>query len=789
MTDACLATFVWGAPQWLLPAAVIGVLALVALTYCYLGGYLSWQWTSLAGLLKLTAFVLLLLCLLEPLYRGNRARPGANTFLVLADNSRSLQIRDPGNQLTRGEELKEQLQEDDHWTARLNQDFDTRWYAFDSRLETIADLTELQFDGEQSAVIDALMTATGRFLGRPLAGVMVLTDGNATDLPRNLALAGLPPIYPVILGSTKDVGDLRVDEVAVSQSNFEAAPISIQATVSCQGSRPDRVAVQVIDQEGTIVQQQTVADWQEGKSQTVRFRVKPLQHGILFYTVRVVDQTELEREVFEHPERSREAVLANNQRMVMVDHGGGPYRVLYVGGRPNWEFKFLRRAVEEDPEIELVGLVRIAKREPKFDFRSREGESTNPLFRGFGNQADEQAEQYDQPVLLRLGTRDESELRDGFPIAKDLLYAYDAVILDDVEADFLTRDQMTLLHQFVSERGGGLFMLGGLDSFDDGGYQRTQVSELLPVYLHSVQQLEVDDRFQWKLSREGWLQPWVRLRETSAAESLRLDNLPALVSAHGINSIKPGATVLAHIRNSQGDELPALVTQRFGKGRVGALLVADLWRWGLRRAADQPKDLDAAWRQTVRWLVADVPQRIEVDVSLDESLPLAPANLDIVVRDPTFEPLDNARVDVEITPPDDAEPIKMTAEPASQQRGTYRLQFTPRKAGAYRATVTATAPDGTQIGTRETGWTADLDRREFSRIQANRELLDQLARDTGGQMVTLDDVDHLVRDLPNRRAPVMESWSYPLWHHWLVMIVAIACLAGEWGLRRWKGLP
>ena len=44
---------------------------------------------------------------------------------------------------------------------------------------------------------------------------------------------------------------------------------------------------------------------------------------------------------------------------------------------------------------------------------SRSGERTNPLFRGFGNQADEQAEQYDQPVLLRLGINDKDELRGG----------------------------------------------------------------------------------------------------------------------------------------------------------------------------------------------------------------------------------------------------------------------------------------------------------------------------------------------------------------------------------------
>ena len=42
----------------------------------------------------------------------------------------------------------------------------------------------------------------------------------------------------------------------------------------------------------------------------------------------------------------------------MVHRRRGPYRLLYVSGRPNWEFKFLRRALQGEDEIELVGLIR-----------------------------------------------------------------------------------------------------------------------------------------------------------------------------------------------------------------------------------------------------------------------------------------------------------------------------------------------------------------------------------------------------------------------------------------------
>ena len=59
-----------------------------------------------------------------------------------------------------------------------------------------------------------------------------------------------------------------------------------------------------------------------------------------------------------------EATLANNLRVVTVHRDRGPYRILYVAGRPNWEFKFIRRALTSDAEIELVGLLRSLTRNP-----------------------------------------------------------------------------------------------------------------------------------------------------------------------------------------------------------------------------------------------------------------------------------------------------------------------------------------------------------------------------------------------------------------------------------------
>ena len=78
---------------------------------------------------------------------------------------------------------------------------------------------------------------------------------------------------------------------------------------------------------------------------------------------------------------------------------------------------------------------------------------------------------------------------------------------------------------------------------------------------------------------------------------------------------------------------------------------------------------------------------------------------------------------------------------------------------------------------------------EFRSLKPNRAYLEALAKRTGGQVLTMDGLRDFVRQLPQRHAPVMESWSKPLWENPVVYLFALACFVAEWGIRRWKGLP
>ncbi|HEX5176494.1 MAG TPA: hypothetical protein VFV83_05665, partial [Chthoniobacteraceae bacterium] len=479
------------------------------------------------------------------------------------------------------------------------------------------------------------------------------------------------------------------------------------------------------------------------------------------------------------------ATTANNESIVAVDRGSSTFRVLYVSGRPNWEYAFLRRAITEDTQTQLVGLIRIAKREPKFQFRGRAGESSNPLFRGFGQQSKEEIERYDQPVLIRLNTQDEFELRDGFPKTADELFKYRAVIVDDLESEFFSAEQMALLQRFVSHRGGGFMMLGGAESFAEGNFDRTPIGDMLPVYLNKAVAGHEHEPLHLGLTREGWLQPWIRLRATEADETRRLAELPSFDVLNNAREIKPAAMVLATVREG-GRDRPALVTQRFGRGRTAALLIGDLWHSGLGDESLQ-KDLGRTWRQTVRWLVADVPDAIELRVETEQGE--GKLKLQLRVRDPKFLPIDNASVRVKITPilhPEAA--LTLAADASSREPGLYECEFLPRESGGYRAEATAADENGAALGGAQTGWATNLAADEFRSLSPNVALMESIARQSGGALVRKEKLAEFVEELPAKRAPVTETVTHPIWHTPLFFSFALICFVGEWGIRRLKGL-
>jgi uncharacterized membrane protein len=804
--------------SWLVPAIVALAAPAAALVWASRRNVTERWVTLVCGSLKLAGVAVLALCLLEPLLVSQRAKPGANVFALIADNSQSMQVKDAGRPRSRGQLLREELTADPKgWQAALEQNFQVRRYTFDSRLQSTRDFGALDFGGPASALTTALRTAVDRWHGQPVAGVLLFTDGNATDLPGELPpLDGCPPVFPVVMGTETGLRDISVDKVTVSQTAFEDAPVTVQAAVAAHGFAGSDVRMQLTETAvesalfesndavrlptnspgashavASLVQHSDDAD----SELDYRFQIQPDKPGIHFYQLDARETGELK-----NPDTSSsEATLVNNRRLLVVDRGQDHFRILCVAGRPDWEYKFLNRALQDDPQVQMVTLLRIARREPKFEFIGRDGEASNPLFRGFGGDGDEETARYDQPVMERLNTKDEFELRGGFPKTAEELFKYHAVILDRVEAGFFSQEQLLLLRRFVSERGGGFLMLGGAEAFREGGYAETPIAPMLPVYLDRPADVQLPSLFKLSLTREGWLQPWMRLRATEADEQIRLASMPAFEVLNPVRESKPGASVLATVSDANNHSYPALVVQRFGSGSVASMMVGDLWRWGLQDEGMQ-KDLAKSWRQLVRWLVTDVPGRVTVETESTDD----PTQVRFVVkaRNEEFKPLDNAVARLTIRPvcllpqsgdssnaPVEIQSLILTADPSATESGRYEASYVVHAAGAYSVDALVTQPDGQVVGRAEAGWTSDPAADEFRSLKPNRALLETIARRTGGEIIAMDDLRNFVRHLPERHAPITETTTEPLWHNPAVFLFVLGCFIADWGIRRWKGLP
>ena len=799
------AGIVVGDDHWLFPAAIIAA-AGVILTFL-----LNRRRLAVAGiacLLRILGWLLIAGCLVNPLWSGARPRQGANVFAVVVDNSRSQTVSGT-NGKTRSEAMTGLLKKGERleppgWLHRIDKHFELRRYTLSGHLQRTSQLSSLDFDGVSSRLQTGLTRLTERFRGQPLAGVLLFTDGNATDIQSvQPELTGLAPVYPVVARDETLAPDLAITMVTPSQSAFDDAPVTVQVQTVTQAPKADAIRTTLLDPEGTPItsQARSVED-----DSPVRLQARPTKAGTVFYRVR--------SELLDKEGRPiDEATEINNSRLIAVDRGSEPRRVLYVSGRPNWEYKFLRRAVETDARTELVALIRIAKKEAKFEFRGRSGERSNSLFRGFEADEQEVAEEYDEPVLVRLGTKDDDELLSGFPEKSVDLFRYDAVILDDIEADFFTVDQHLLIREFVSRRGGGFLMLGGQESFRQGEYDRTPIGEMLPVELRrSV--AAANGPVRLSLTREGWLQPWVRLRSDEEDERLRLQSMSFFRTLNPTQRTRPGAQVMATVTDSSGKSWPALVVQRFGRGHTAALCIGDFWRWRLheglqqyerrrRRASAESTtpwdqlpeedrgDFARSIRQMVRWLVSEVPRRLTVTSSAAPGEGIHSLQLSARVRDLEFHAREDAKVIFQITRPDGTQ-LQLSGRPASDEIGRFDAHFLASTPGAWQCTVTAilenSEGDPEELSAAH-GWACQPDQREMASVQLNTKWLAAVAEQTGGRLIQPDELDSFVEELETAHAPVMEKFFWPLWNQWTVFLAALGCFLADWTIRRRLGVP
>ena len=106
-------------------------------------------------------------------------------------------------------------------------------------------------------------------------------------------------------------------------------------------------------------------------------------------------------------------------------------------------------------------------------------------------EGEEGESRYLSDAMLREGIRLDVRSPEGLPGSLQQLTGYDGIILSDIAAHRLGDERMDAIRDYVENLGGGVVMIGGMNSFGVGGYYRTPIEEILPVKLKAPDQEEI----------------------------------------------------------------------------------------------------------------------------------------------------------------------------------------------------------------------------------------------------------------------------------------------------------
>ncbi len=723
-------------PWWGYALVALSALGLAIFTYAGArvapGRKLALTALRAAALLLLVGAVLRPVRVLPPSSARDRLVP------VLVDVSRSMRVADAQGpaRMQRARAAAGEL------VASLDSVVRTEVWAFGDGVVR-SSLDDMQASAGRSDLSRALSAVHDHYRGRPLGGIVVVSDGgdtSAAEAPADLTV----PVFTVGVGEPRITRDREIVAISAGEPRLADSTVDVHVSAVSTGFGTQPLEL-TLTANGRPVDVRRVPVTDGGPVSAV-FTVSPDPALATVYRVEV-------------PVAPGEIAAENNSRSVLVEPPGRPRRLLLVEGAPGYEHTFLKRALSHDSSLDVDSVIRK------------------------GQTDDGQPTYFVQAAASRAAA-----LAAGYPRTRADLFAYDAVVFGNVDASFFTTEQLESTAAFVAARGGGLLVLGG-KSFEREGLAGTALDEVLPLdmsdrrYAVALTASDAPASGAVQLTGDGASHPATRVG-ASAGDARRLwGALPALASVALVGGPRAGAQVLA--TSGGGSEVrPLVAVQRYGQGRTMVFAGEASWRWRMMLPATDTT-YDTIWRQMSRWLAHGALEPVSV-VALGSPSPGTTEQVSVLVRDADFEPVGDAEVQIVVTAPGGDE-TRATATLADAADGRYDAPVRFADAGVYR--LAADARRGAErLGAGERVVLAGGADPEMADPRLNEAVLERLAQQTGGLYVTPDEVTRIP---PRLQAPAVVDGPpelRDLWHGAWSLLAVIGILAAEWTLRRQVGL-
>ncbi|MFP6872105.1 MAG: hypothetical protein VCA55_01230 [Verrucomicrobiales bacterium] len=743
----------------------------------------------LMGACQLLALLTLILIVLEPAADVEVSRSYKRDMLVLLDTSSSMATQD---KLTRAEDIKEAgkilgkltTTNQDSGKAlssaetealskkigkptrielaraaltgvenglleKLEKDYNLSFFAFDNVLRSTGGedgiqkaLSELTADGESTQVGGAIDAALGRFAGKEVAGVVVVSDfisvegKDPIEVTRSLKGRNIP-IHTVPVGLPSPP-DIHVRKIIAPEVVFKGDRVLLRIQIESQGYNGDAIELALnIEGKSPITQQ---LELQDG-----------VQFADLTFTPDESASGTMKLEVIT-PIRAGEASDTNNAATHKVRILDEKIKVLYIEGLPRWEFRYLRQVLLRDPRLDV-------------QFYMTQGDPTLA-----------------QTSRQHIGR---------FPQDKETAFGYDLIIIGDVPAGKFTTDEIKLIEELVKGRGGSLLMLAGPVAAPTS-YRNTPIADILPVKIGSGNWKPVSSNYHPVVTPAGRESQATSLALSNETTDRIWSNVKRMGMLPPLDGAKPGATVLlTHSGRAEGfDQYPLVAWQRFGAGKSLFVATEDLWRMRLEVGDRYHARF---WAQTIQFLTLSrlLGQNKQITLETNRSTFSAGDTVQIFanVLDLSFDPVKDpdgytvilerkgiadSASEITLQPVDeDNSPGIYSAAHIAGEDGTYLIKT--RSTDETRSNSTefeiATVPPET----RETGARPDI-ALQIAELSGGKSmslaglgaLPGELGEESGRQRIK-----HIERDL----------WDIPLWFLIILLFAGI-----EWFLRRRENL-
>ena len=724
-------------------AAVAAAAALVAvLTYRSAPGDASLLDRVVLITLRLCLVAVVLFCLFRPVLILRAAVPQQNFLGILLDDSRSMRVADEDGK-PRTEFVNSAFGPDSAVLKALSSRYALRFFRFSSSADRVAAARDLTFSGTQTKLGEALQWAKDELAGLPLAGLVMVTDGadtQASSIQESLLAlrAAQVPVFSVGVGRESFAKDIQVSQVSTPRSVLKGTNLTVDVVISANGYSGTTVPLNVEDA-GRILSTQDVPLAADGEPTTVRVRFTATEPGAR--TVR-----------FRIPSQAGEEITQNNVREVLLDVRDRKEKILFFDGEPHFEVKFIRRAVDDDKNLQLVVLERTAENK-----------------------------------YMRIMVDNPDELAAAFPKTRDELFAYRGLILGSIEASAFSGDQLRMIADFADRRGGGLLMVGGKRAFAEGGYAGTPVADALPVVLNSKAP-ESFSRLHVTPTRAGEGHAVTQIGKTEQESVKRWDELPDVVSVNSIHQLKPGATSLLKGVDESKREAIVLAYQRYGRGKTLAFNAYDsgiAWQMNAKMPVEDMTH-ETYWRQLLRWLVDGVPDQVALTSSADQVEPGEQVTLIAEVSDPSYVEVNDAGVNAHVTGPD-GKVLDVPMQWTGERNGEYRGTFIPAEPGMYETRVDATRPAGA-LGTSVAHVRVAPSDGEYFDAAMRAPFLRRISEETGGRFYTPQSVSGLPDDVRYTGRGVTTIEERDLWDMPVILFLLLTLMLGEWSYRRVRHL-